>query len=397
MYFEFFIAINYLKPKGAAGIIAMISLIGIILGVSTLTVTTAVMHGFRLELIRNITDMNGHINIHGESSQALIDTLKEDRSIEKVIPTIDNQAMLNSRSASAGVFIRGISVDDLKKVKHRIISGEVAGFQEGLVIGSRLAENLMVVVGDEVDVISPQSIHTMVGDVPRIKTYIVAGVFEFGMFQYDSLWVYMPLDMARTFFRYNKTSVNNIDLHIKDISSAAVLADELEKRLDVSASHWNSGGGYLEALEVEENVMFLILAMIVLIASFNIISSLIILVQNKKNAIAMLRTIGATRNSVMRIFFICGGSIGLIGTFIGICMGLLFVSNIEAINIFLESLFGNSVFNQFISFFNKIPAVVVVSDIVKISFMSVILSFIAAIIPSVKASQQNPAKILRAQ
>ncbi len=205
----------------------------------------------------------------------------------------------------------------------------------------------------------------------------------------------MPL--ARTFFRYDENSINNLDIYLYDANKADVLAREISNTWNMPVSSWQERGGYLEALETESMVMFLILTMIILVASFNIISSLIMLVQNKKQAIAILRTIGANSGSIMRIFIICGSAIGFIGTFFGVTLGLLFTYNIDRIKTVLESWSGANLFNPVIYFFSKIPAVVVISDVVEIVIIALSLSFLATIIPALKAARQDPARILRGE
>ncbi|MBQ4874709.1 MAG: lipoprotein-releasing ABC transporter permease subunit [Rickettsiaceae bacterium H1] len=393
MWFEFLIALHYLRPKGAAGVTALFSLIGITLGVATLTVTTAVMNGFRAELINGITNINGHITIYGKIDQNIIKNLQNNQKIKKIIPTISNQAMISSKHSNSGVLIRGVEAHHLQNIEKKIISGKFSDFHNGILIGKKLSDNLAVKIGDKVDLLSTQHVVTMMGNIPKMKTFTIAGIFEFGMFEYDNIIVYMPIDIAKEFFHYN--NINSVDIHMENPEEAELLAQKIEDEFNISTTSWKERGGYLEALEIEKTVMFLILTMIILVASFNIISSLIMLVQNKKAAIAILRTIGATRSSIMRIFFICGGSIGLIGTISGLILGVVFINNIEEIKILLESLSGIQLFNPLIYFFNKIPSLIMITDIIKISSMSLTLSLLAAVLPSIQATKQEPAKILR--
>ena len=395
MWFELLIALHYLRPKGTAGIMFLFSLIGVILGVATLTVTTAVMNGFRLELINSITGINGHINLHGSISQEMITDLRTYEDIECLFSSINSQAMISSKQHNTGIFIRGVESSNLRNIEENIISGGLGDFHNGLLIGKRLAENLMVKVGDRVDVFLAQSTVTMIGNIPRMKTYPIVGIFDLGMFEYDNMLVYMPLDMARKFFRYDNDNFNNVDIHIKDPEKVDILTHEIKNKLNISAISWKERGGYLEALETEKSVMFLILTMIILVASFNIVSSLIMLVQNKKGEVAILRTIGATRNSIMRIFLICGGCIGIFGTACGLLLGVMFANNIETIKIFLEYFSKTELFNPLVYFFEKIPSVIILVDIVKISIMSLMLSFFAAIIPAIKAAKHDPSQVLR--
>lgn len=397
--FEFIIALSYLRLKSAAGLIALFSFLGIALGVATLIITTSVMNGFRTELIHSIIGINGHISIHSQMNnyEDMVKQLKGYDGVNKVIPMVNNQAMINSRNGNAGVFIRGIEPDDLQNyiIFNKLISGDPQDLRNGIVIGSRLAEGLMVKVGDKVNLFSTQTATTILGEIPRIKTYSITGIFELGMFEYDSVIVYMPLSAAQMFFHYGKDSVNNIDLYINDVNQADYLSGKISRDLNISTHSWKESGGYLEALDIESQVMFIILTMIILVASFNIISSLIMLVHNKKSNIAILRTIGATRGSIMRIFIICGSIIGISGTILGLILGIAFVNNIDLIREYLEGLSGITIFNPMIYFFNKIPASLAIGDVMKVLCMSIGLSFLATIIPALTASRQDPVNILR--
>ena len=401
MFFDFTIALSYLHIKGPEKVIALFSLIGIVLGVAVLIITTAVMNGFRLELIKSITGVDGHINVYNymNNYQATISTLQKDEDIQKVIPMIINQVMLSSQHNNMGAFMRGVEADDLKEsiIAQKIIAGDLNDFSNGIVIGARLAAALMLKVGDTINIFSTQTVSTFMGKIPRMKSYKVIAIFEVGMFEYDNMIAYMPINLARTFFSYTEDSINSIDIYVHDASKADIIAKKIEKTLGITTNNWKERGGYLEALETERTVMFLILTMIILIASFNIISSLIMLVQNKKYSIAILRTIGATRASIMRIFIICGSMIGIIGTFIGLALGMAFTYNIDAIKTFLEKLSGSNLFNPVIYFFSKIPAVIVTSDVIEIIVMSLSLSFLATIIPAIRAARQDPARILRGE
>ncbi len=393
--FEFIIALNYLYPRGASGFIALFSLFGIMLGVSTLTITTAIMNGFRTELINSIINTHGHVNIYGKLDQKIINTIKENKYVTKVVPSIGGQTLISSEYNSTGAIVRGVELESIDNVMKNIVSGNLNDFNNGVLIGNRLADNLSVEVGDQINLFSARSVKTFIGDIPKIKTYTVAGVFSLGMFEYDNVLLYMQADMARKFFNYDERFFNIANIYIKDPEIADIFAQKIVMDLGINADSWKDRGSLLDALNMEKSVMFFILTMIIVVASFNIISSLTILVQNKRRDIAILRTIGATRFNIMKIFIICGSSVGVIGTILGLILGIAFAYNIEEIKLLFEQFSNVKLFSPIIYFFDRVPSVIVVVDIVKISFISLSLSFLATILPAIKAAKEDPAKIIR--
>lgn len=414
--FEFFIAFRYLKAKRKEkfiSITALFSFIAIMLGVATLIVVMSVMNGFREELIKNIVGINSHISIFPkDTSKSSYSEIVEDiknkniQNIDTINPLIENQAMIIADERAVGVIVKAININDLKN-KKKIYSSLLNKFElldfdnsSNIIVGTQMANTLDLGIGDDVKIVSPEVNTTFLGAIPKTKTYKVVDIFESGMYEYDSNVVFIPFKMGQKQFRY-VDSANSIEIFLKNpnISTETLLVIEKvldEKNYSYNLVDWRTANSSLiSALNVERNVMFLILTLIIIVAAFNIISSLIMLVMDKNKQIALLKTIGATKKSIMRIFFICGTSIGLTGTAFGTLLGSLFAYNIEHIRNFIEKIFGLNLFNPTIYFLSQIPSKVFISDIVLIFSMSVFLSFLATIYPALKASKTNPAEILR--
>jgi lipoprotein-releasing system permease protein len=410
---EFLIAFRYLKSKrqeGFISVIAVFSFIGIMIGVATLIIVMSVMNGFRYELVSRILGINSHLTIYSrdgaiENYQDIINKLQDNPQIDYVNPLVESQVMVAANNKANGGLVKGINLDDLKNKKlinRNIISGEIDDLngKNAVIIGITLASNLNLGVGDKVKIISPESNNTIIGAIPRIKTYNVVGVFESGMHEYDSTTIFMPLRAAQVHFRF-KGSASAIEIFSQDANNMVSLKRELNTLLineypyDYLVDWQQSNASFIDALKVERTVMFLILTLIILVAAFNIISSLIMLVNDKKKNIACLRTMGMYKSSVLRIFLICGSIIGFLGTFLGVSIGLLFSSNINNIKLWLESVSGTSLFNPTIYFLSKLPSKIFLSDVLVITIMSLLLSFLATIYPALKASKANPAEILR--
>jgi lipoprotein-releasing system permease protein len=412
--FEFFIAFRYLKAKRREkfiSITALFSFIGIMLGVATLIVVMSVMNGFREELINNIIGLNSHISIFPKNEskflyEEMIQKLKDNQNIKTINPLIENQVMILSNDRAVGGIAKAIQLKDLKnknKIYKNLINKEnIEDFDEenGIIVGKQMAISLNLEIGDDIKLISPEINTTIVGMIPRIKTYKIVDIFESGTYEYDSMTVFIPFKMGQKQFKYNK-SANIIEVYLNDSDASIDSLLEFSKILEndnynFSIIDWrNANSSLISALNVERNVMFLILTLIIVIATFNIISSLIMLVMDKNKQIAILKTIGATNGSIMRIFFICGTTIGIVGTLIGTAIGSLFAYNIENIKQFIEGIFKVDLFNPTIYFLSKLPSRVFISDILLIMTISIILSFLATLYPSLKASRTNPIETLR--
>lgn len=408
--FERMMAWRYLRAKRREGFVSVISgfsFIGIMLGVATLIVVMSVMNGFRVEITKKILGLSGHITITGYERQldnydSIAAKVRAMPNVVSVAPVINGQAMAVSGDNTTGVLVKGIALSDMMKrslITDNIVSGEILHFygKDSIILGKVLAASLGVGVGDELTLISPEGRSTALGTIPRMKKFTVVALFEAGMYEYDSSGVFMPLEAAQIFFRYPE-SVSGIEVMIKDPDQSFSIAQSIFKSLDqlYTVRDWQLiNASLFSALKVERSVMFLILTLIVFIAAFNIISSLIMLVNDKGRDIAILRTMGAKRSSIMRIFFLCGSSIGVTGTFAGFIVGVSFALNIESIREFLETVIGVRLFDPVIYFLSELPADVRADDVFKSVFIGLFFSFVATMYPAWKASKQDPAEALR--
>ena len=410
---EFFIAFRYLKAKrkeGFISVIAIFSFIGIMIGVATLIIVMSVMNGFRYELFNRILGINAHLTIYSTTTgiadyQHLITDLKKVKGVKYVNPLVENQVMISAKGKAQGGLAKGIYFNDLKYKKlitDNIISGDINDlkYKNSIIMGINLANSLNVSIGDQVKIISPETNDTIIGSIPRIKTYDVAGLFESGMYEYDSTTLFMPLETAQIHFKL-KGLASAIEVFVEDTNNTSSVYDNINQilyrtRPEAYILDWKkSNAAFIEALNVERNVMFLILTLIIIVAAFNIISSMIMLVNDKNKNIACLRTMGISKRSIMKIFLICGLTIGGLGTLLGFIIGVLFSANINSIKSWLESFTDTTLFNPTIYFLSKLPSIIFLSDIVIIVSMSLILSFLATLYPAYKASKAKPAEILR--
>ena len=409
--FEWMMAMRYLRARrqeGFISVIAWFSLVGIALGVATLIIVMSVMNGFRQELLERILGINGHLSVYGPVAGQMTDyqpMLKKLVDLDGVIsvnPLIEGQVMASAKGVAKGALVRGISAEDLAKrkiVATNIKQGSLANFKgdDVVIIGSRLAQNMGVRVGDKLTLISPKGNITAFGTVPRMRAFKIVGTFEIGMYEYDSGFVFMPLEAAQIYFRMPE-GVSNIEVFIKNPDDAPDMGLRVTRELkgQVRVHDWQrANASFFNAIQVERNVMFLILTLIILVAAFNIISSLIMLVKDKGRDIAILRTMGATRGMIMRIFLIAGASVGVIGTMLGFGLGLAFAANIETIRRWIEGLTGTDLFAAEIYFLSRLPAVVDPTEVTTIVWMGLGLSFLATLYPSWRAARIDPAEALR--
>ncbi len=409
--FERMVAFRYLRARrkeGFVSVIAAFSFLGIMLGVATLIIVMAVMNGFRQELLSRVLGLNGHLGIYAYQGTVLTgyDELAERaaqiKGVKMVMPLIEGQVMVSSVRNAQGAIVRGIRSEDFVRrdiLKNSLVGGRLEAFDEPntVFIGDRLAQKLGVYVGEEITLISPKGTVTAFGSIPRMRAYTVGGTFSVGMYEYDSGFIFMPLGEAQKFFNMDdgitnlELFLNNHDL-VKSVQEAAVTQLGGGFRI----YDWQrSNAAFFNAIQVERNVMFLILTLIIVVAAFNMISGLIMLVKDKGRDIAVLRTMGATRGMIMRIFFMSGASIGFFGTLFGVLVGLVFCENIENIRRFLESLTGTDLFSAEIYFLSRLPAEVDPVEVVAVVAMALFLSFAATIYPSWRAARLDPVEALR--
>ncbi|WP_183396248.1 lipoprotein-releasing ABC transporter permease subunit [Hansschlegelia beijingensis] len=408
--FEWLIAGRYLRARRKEGFISVIagfSFLGITLGVATLIIVMAVMNGFRTELLNKILGINGHVvaqPLDGPLTDyaAVADRLSKVSGVKFVIPLVEGQALASSPSASGGVLVRGLRAQDLGKlqlVSRTIRDGSLENFDDGggVLIGKRLADQLGLRAGDTLTLVSPRGAVTPMGVTPRIKGYTVAGVFEIGMSEYDGAFVFMPLQEAQAYFN-REDDVTGIEVYLDHPDLVGKVKPDLQEAADrpLYMLDWRDRNKtFFSALEVERNVMFLILTLIVLVAALNIISGLIMLVKDKGRDIAILRTMGATRGSIMRIFLITGASIGVVGTLAGFALGMVVCWNIETIRAFLASLTGTELFSPEVYFLSRLPADPDMKETVTVVLMALTLSVAATLYPSWRAAKLDPVEALR--
>lgn len=409
--YEWMIAFRYMLPNRKqmfTSVISIISLIGIMLGVFALIVVMAVMNGFRTELLDRILGMNGHLVIQAIDSDftdynTLIPRIEGVDGVKFALPVIEGQAMAQGEAAGGtGALVRGLRKQDLDKlttVTKNIKSGSLDDFdkQDGVAIGSGMAEKLGLSVGSDIRIVTPDGDVTPFGVTPRVKAYKVTAIFTVGMSEYDTIFVFMPLKEAQAFFNLGN-KVQSLEIFLNDPDAVDKISPEIEKAVgrQVYSIDWRSRNqAFFSALQVERNVMFFILSLIVLVAALNIISGLIMLVKDKGHDIAILRTMGAKQSAVMRIFIMSGMVIGVIGTVLGLLLGVLTCENIGHIQDFISWLFNVDVFNPQLYFLTKLPARLEWGQTLIVVFMALFLSFLATLIPAWRAAKLDPVQALR--
>lgn len=407
------IAFRYLgaKKRGFGSVISWVSLIGIMLGVATLIVVMSVMGGFHDTLLGRIVGMNGHVVVYHQDGAIsdfdfLIDKMKQNKVVAQratsIVPIAEGQVMATANGKNTGAMIRGIRMNDLAaktQTGTRIYGKSLADIKDGeLVAGSSLTRALNVTMGDKVSLVSANgATPTPFGSMPRIMAYPVMSSFFMGMYEYDSGYIFMPLETAQKYLNIGN-GVTHIDLFLDNPEDTTAVVESLSRLLPEGfvVRDWRDlNRGFVGALQVESNVMFLILMLIVIVAAFNIVSSLVMLVKDKNKDIAVLRTFGVSRKSMMKIFILSGTSIGVIGAFFGTIFGVLIAIYVEPIRQFFQWLTGRDLFPSELYYLSELPSKLVVGEVVGIALIAILLAFLATLYPAWKAAKTDPVEVLR--
>ena len=408
--FERLVALRYLRPRrqeGFVSIIATLSMLGIAIGVAALIIVMAVMNGFRQELLSQILGVNGHLTVFADQTRIdsyddLAERLGAVEGVVMVTPQIQEQVVATAGQSASGALVRGMKKSDIEArplLADNIVSGSLENYHPdgGILLGARLARKFNVRAGDRITLLMPGGTTTVMGTVPRMKTYTIAGLFEVGMAVYDEGFIYMPLADAQLFFRL-PDAVNAVEVFADNPDDAFEVGARIQRELGVGYRivDWQrSNSAFFSAIITERNVMFLILSLIILVAAFNVLSGQVMLVKNKGRDIAILRTMGATRGMILRIFFATGATIGVFGTLIGFVLGLSFALNIETIRQWLQALLKTELFPAEIYFLTRMPAQVDSMEVTLVVCIALALSFLAPLYPAWRAARLDPVEALR--
>ena len=407
--FERLVAGRYLRARKAEGFVSVIagfSFLGIMLGVATLIIVMSVMNGFRAELVSRILGLNGHLNVYSQSGplydyMGMVGEIEQLKGINSVRPLIEGQVLVSLRGTASGALVRGMLRDDFATkpiLSESIKEGELTNFQGNKVaIGTEMAKRLNLKLGDSFTITSSKTKVTPFGGIPKSREVQVGLIFDVGMYEYNNGFVFMPLVAAQSFFQL-QNGVNSLEV----MADSEGIVDSVKGKIvqvvggRAGVYDWRDANrSFLNALAVERNVMFLILTLIIVVAAFNIISSMIMLVKDKGKDIAIMRTMGATRGMILRIFVLTGASIGVAGTAVGSLLGILFALNIESIRQVLEGLTGTELFADEIYFLSQLPAVVEWEEVITIVCMALVLSIAATLYPAWRAARLDPVEALR--
>ncbi|HEX4294471.1 MAG TPA: lipoprotein-releasing ABC transporter permease subunit [Rhizomicrobium sp.] len=409
-HFEWMLAARYMRPKrkeGFISVITIISLVGIALGVATIIIVMSVMNGFRSELLSRILGFSGHMSVTA-GANGLTDYDKVAARVRgvpgvvSVYPVIEGQALATANGVSLGTSVRGIRRADLQKMPilaQSLRRATLAQFQggESVIVGTGVARRLGLFPGSRITLTAPRGNVTPFGTTPRVKSYIVAGDFDSGASQYNNAVIFMPMEEAQLYFNL-PDAVTGLEIMVADPDSVDRMGEAIQKAAGPTplVGTWHSLNlALFDAVKVEHNVMFLILTLIMLVASLNIISGIIMLVKDKSQDIAILRTMGASRGSIMRVFLITGASIGVVGTLTGLLVGVVFCLNIDAIEQFVSFVFQTDLFNPDVYFLTHMPEKMDPTDLIVVSTMALSLSLLATLYPSWRAARLDPVEALR--
>ena len=410
--FERAVAGRYLRSRRGerfVSVIAGFSLIGIALGVATLIIVMSVMGGFKVDLLSRILGFNGHLGVYGAAGpirnfDPVVARIKGVPGVVAAIPVVDGQVLLtDDRGNSSGGYVRGIRQADLRSltaVSDHIVAGSLDNFRgdDAIAIGVGLARRFGLAVGGSLTLVSPQGAATAFGTIPRVRAYRIVAIFQVGMNEYDTAYAFLPLEAAQVFFQ-KPDAASQIEVMVSDPDAVGAARRAIYTALGgmpVSVIDWTqSNNSFFAAVTVEQNVMFLILTLIILVAAFNVISSLIMMVKDKTRDIAVLRTLGASRGAIMRIFLMCGASVGITGTLLGTVIGVLFCRNIETIQHWVEAATGTQVFNPEVYYLTHLPARLDWREVTQVVVMALVLSLLATLYPSWRAARTDPVEALR--
>jgi lipoprotein-releasing system permease protein len=407
--FERMVAFRYLRARrqeGFVSVIAIFSLLGIALGVATLIIVMSVMNGFRADLVGRILGFNGHLAIYSAAGRltdydAVAAKVRAVPGVVSATPLVEGQVMATTPYTASGALVRGISPEDLRRLKlisDHIAAGSLDEFgDDNIAVGDRLATRLGLKVGDKITLISPEGTDTAFGTMPRLKTYTIAALFDVGFYEYDNSYIYVPLSAAQIFFKM-PGQVTDLEVFVTNADEAAHEARLISATLgnQVRVLDWlQTNSSLVNVVTIERNVMFLILTLIIVVAAFNIVSGMIMMVKDKGRDIAILRTMGASRGMILRIFMLSGASIGILGTLLGYVLGLVITVNLEAIREFLQRVLHVELFNAEFYFFTRIPAHIDHGEVTAVVVLALALSFLATLYPSWRAARLDPVEGLR--
>lgn len=408
--YEWMLALRYLRARRKEGFISVIagfSFTGIMLGVATLIIVMAVMNGFREDLFAKILGLNGHIVVHKVNTtftdyEDVAARIEKIAGVRHALPLVEGQVMVSSPAQAMGGLVRGMSEEGLKSLKlvsDNIQFGTLDDFDSnrGIAVGTRLASALGVMLGDSLTLVSPRGATTPFGTAPRTKSYQIQAVFEMGMSEYDRTMIFMPLDEAQRYFSRNGT-VDVLEVVVDDPEKVGEYANAIREAggEGIHVTDWRQrNASFFTVLEVERNVMFIILSLIILVAALNIISGMMMLVKDKGRDIAILRTMGASRGAMMRVFLITGASIGIVGTLAGLVLGIVFCAHIEEVRQLVTWLTNTQLFDPSVYYLTRLPASIDVGETINIVLMALGLSVLATLYPSWRASTLDPVEALR--
>ncbi|MGI4745318.1 MAG: lipoprotein-releasing ABC transporter permease subunit [Janthinobacterium lividum] len=409
--FERAVAGRYLRARRGerfVSVIAIFSLIGIALGVATLIIVMSVMNGFKAELLDRIVGLNGDLSIYGSGTpisdyDAIAQRVSQLPNVVSVAPIVEGQVLLSAGSYSAGGLVHGMSQANLRalhEIGDNIRAGSLDAFHgdDAVAIGTTLASRAGLTIGSHLTLVSPNGAATAFGTIPRVRAYTVVAIFDAGVSDYNASYVFLPMQAAQVYFQL-PGAVSLIQVMTKDPANVATVTPQIRQALSgdrLRVLDWTqSNNAFLGAVQVEQNVMFLILTLIILVAAFNVISSLIMMVKDKTRDIAVLRTIGATRGAIMRIFLMCGASVGITGTLVGTVIGIVFCLNIERLRQWLQSITGTVLFNPEVYYLEHLPAKLEWPEVTQVIVMALVLSLLATLYPSWRAARTDPVEALR--
>ncbi|MDH5647827.1 MAG: ABC transporter permease, partial [Candidatus Heimdallarchaeota archaeon] len=392
-----FFAIKYLGFGQKRAVISFLSILGISLSVFVLVIVLSVMNGFHNQLMDSIIGINGPITISRYSSgisnyKDLCNKINQVDGVTSVMPTIKKQALLSFRDNAYGLLIKGVDKELLLNhslINNKMVYGNLDNFNEkSIIIGKQIAVNLNISIGDEVSLITMSHFKTLLGSTPRIVTVKVIGIFELGYYEYDNSLAYIPLELSQKLFGFSKNKVNDIEIFIDNIKNTWPIYLDVQNVADIKVSNWmETQSGYIKALNIEKNTMFLILFMVILIASFNLIGNLLMLVAIKRESIAILRTIGASKFFIARIFITCGSILSLIGISIGMILGVLVAKYMNEMKYFLDHYLSIQWIKNLSLFLQSIPIDIIPSDLIFVGLITFLISFLITIIPSFMAAK----------